>query len=258
LQIVAFAHLCTTLLRNILLNMKESIFVEIDKQNPRREIEEAIANNNLEKLLLMTGMLHGHYCPFSSLGVKAATRAVRELGAKSSGMEETIAIVEANNCFSDGIQFVTGCSFGNNALIYRDFGKTAFTLAKRSGDAIRIAVKIDTTFLEKLNPGTTELFNKVITQRKGTPEEQKRLKELWQELSFKLLSVPDDDVFDIKKIQIAVPAYARIFVSAKCSVCGENVMEPRARLKDAKPVCLPCSTQDYYQLAGDGISLINP
>jgi formylmethanofuran dehydrogenase subunit E len=232
--------------------------VEIDKQNPRKEIDQAILNNDLEKLLLMTGMLHGHYCPFSSLGVKAAALAVRKLGTKSSGMEETVAIVEANNCFSDGIQFVTGCSFGNNALIYHDFGKTAVTLAKRSGDAIRILVKMDPSFMEKLNPGATELFDKVIKQRKGTPEEQKRMKELWQDLSFKLLSVPDTELFDIKKMHINVPAYARIFVSDKCSICHENVMEPRARLKDTRPVCLPCSGQDYYQLAGDGISLINP
>ena len=161
--------------------------MEIDRLNPRKEIDQAISNNDLEKLLLMTGMLHGHYCPFSSLGVKAASLAVRKLGTKSSGMEETIAIVEANNCFSDGIQFVTGCSFGNNALIYRDFGKTAFTLAKRSGDAIRILVKMDPSFMEKLNPGVMQLFDKVIKQRKGTLEEQKRMKELWQELSFKLL-----------------------------------------------------------------------
>ena len=101
--------------------------------NPRQEIEEAIAAKDLSKLLRMNGMLHGHFCPFSAIGVKAAVRAVRELEVRATGMEEVVAIVETNNCFSDGIQFVTGCSFGNNALIYRDYGKTAFTLARRSG-----------------------------------------------------------------------------------------------------------------------------
>ena len=28
------------------------------------------------------------------------------------------------------------------------------------------------------------------------------------------------------------------------------------RIKDGKPVCIPCSGQEYYQLAGDGISII--
>ena len=55
-------------------------------------------------------------------------------------MEELIAIVETNNCFSDGVQVVTGCTFGNNGLIYKDLGKTAVTVAKRDGTAIRIVL----------------------------------------------------------------------------------------------------------------------
>ena len=73
------------------------------------------------------------------MGVKASARAVRELRVASKGMEEVVAIIETNNCFSDGVQMVTGCSFGNNALIYRDYGKTAVTLAKRTGEALRVA-----------------------------------------------------------------------------------------------------------------------
>ena len=226
--------------------------------NPRTDIEEAIAVSDLPRLLMMCGMLHGHFCPYSAIGVKAAARAVRELDVKSTGMEETIAIVETNNCFSDGVQLITGCSFGNNALIYRDYGKTAFTLAKRSGEAIRIAVKADSKFLEEQEPETMALFQKVVKEHAGTVEDGKRLKEMWRELSFKLLEVPDEELFDIQRIQINVPSYARIFASVKCSICGENVMEPRARLKDSKPVCIPCSRQEFYQLAGDGISVITP
>jgi formylmethanofuran dehydrogenase subunit E len=230
----------------------------IERHNPRQEIEKAIADNNLSKLLLFSGVLHGHFCPYSAIGVKAAALAVRELGVKSTGMEETIAIVETNNCFSDGVQLITGCSFGNNALIYRDYGKTAFTLAKRTGEAVRIAVKTDSRFLEEREPEAMALFQKVVKERAGTAEDEKRLKEMWRELSFKLLEVSDEELFDIRQMQINVPAYARIFASVKCSICGENVMEPRARLKDGNPVCIPCSGQEFYQLAGDGISVIMP
>ena len=77
-------------------------------------------------------------------------------------------------------------------------------------------------------------------------------------MSFRVLELPDEEVFDVKKVNIDVPAYARIFASVRCSVCGENVMEPRARMKDGQHVCLACSDHEYYQLAGDGISLISP
>jgi len=227
----------------------------VSVDNPRQEVEEAIAAGDLSKLLRMTGMLHGHFCPFSAMGVKAAVRAVRELGVKSTGMEEVIAIVETNNCFSDGVQFVTGCSLGNNALIYRDYGKTVFTLAKRTGEAVRMSVRAE-RIVEERTPEATQLFERVVIERGGTEADKERLSELWRELSFKILALPDEEVFDIERMTVEVPAYARIFANVKCSVCGENVMEPRVRMKDGKPVCIPCSGQEYYQLAGNGISII--
>lgn len=228
----------------------------VDLKNPRQEIEQAVNNGDLPKLLRISGLLHGHYCPGSAMGVKAAARAVKELGVRSTGMEEVVAIVETNSCFADGVQMVTGCSFGNNALIYRDYGKTAFTLAKRTGEGIRITASFDRVNKER-SPEAAGLWEKVVVKRQGSEDESKRLTELWRELSFKALEIPDEEVLNIKKVNIEVPAYARIFASPRCSVCGESVMESRARLKDGKPICLPCSGQAYYQLAGDGISVVS-
>jgi formylmethanofuran dehydrogenase subunit E len=72
-----------------------------------------------------------------------------------------------------------------------------------------------------------------------------------------MLYVPDEEVLIINPVKIEVPTYARIFSSAKCSICSESIMEPRARFKDGKVVCLPCSGQAYYQLAGDGMAVIS-
>ena len=227
----------------------------MDLENPRDEIEKAVAAGNLPKLFTISGMLHGHFCPFSALGVKAGARAMRDLGATSTGMEELIAIVETNNCFSDGIQIVTGCTFGNNALIYRDFGKTAFTLARREGEGIRVAVNSDRV-MEQRSEETAELFEKVVVRREGGELERKRLSFLWKELSFKVLEIPDGEVFDVRRVAVDVPSYARIFTSVKCSVCGESVMEPRIRMSGGEPMCLACSGQEYYQLAGDGITTV--
>ena len=146
------------------------------------------------------------------------------------------------------------CSFGNNALIYKDYGKTAFTLAKRTGEGVRISVRADRV-MEERSPEATQLFEKVVVERRGTEADRERLGELWKSLSFKVLDLADEEVFDIRRMAIEVPAYARIFASVKCCVCGENIMEPRARIKDGKPICIPCSGQEYYQLAGDGISV---
>jgi formylmethanofuran dehydrogenase subunit E len=227
----------------------------MEAENPRREIEEAIFSGDLHWLLRISGMLHGHYCTYSALGVKAGARAMREMGVrKSTGMEEIIAIVETNNCFSDGVQMVTGCSFGNNALIFRDYGKTAFTLVRRNGQGLRIAVKPGG--VEHRDPELAKLFRTVVVQRQGSDEEQERIRKAWVEMSFQLLDVPDEEVFTITPVSIEVPAYARIFASVVCSVCGENVMESRVRLKDGMPVCLSCGGYEYYQLAGDGMTIM--
>jgi formylmethanofuran dehydrogenase subunit E len=189
------------------------------------------------------------------MGVKAAARAVREMGVKSTGMEEVLAVVETNSCFSDGVQMVTGCSFGNNSLIYRDFGKTAFTLARRTGEALRIAVLTDINPVDRY-PEATALFKKVVKDRHGTPDDDEKLRRVWIDVSFSMLDIPDEELFTVKPVKINLPSYARISASVKCSVCGEKTMETRARVRNGQPVCLPCSGQDYYLLAGDGLSLV--
>jgi formylmethanofuran dehydrogenase subunit E len=34
---------------------------------------------------------------------------------------------------------------------------------------------------------------------------------------------------------------AKIFASVQCAICGEMVAEHRARVRDGKFVCMPCS-----------------
>ena len=228
-----------------------------DMENPRHEIEQAIADGDLPKLLRINGLLHGHYCPGSAMGVKAAARAVRELQTISTGMEEVLAIVETNSCFADGVQMVTGCTLGNNALIYRDYGKTAVTLARRKGDAVRVVVKPDGLSMETRAPEAMALFNKVVKERQGTEEDSKKLRKMWIDLSFKTLDIPDEELLSVNRLKIEVPEYAHIFASVKCSVCGESIMEPRSRVKEGKPVCIPCSSQAYYQLSGDGMMVVS-
>jgi formylmethanofuran dehydrogenase subunit E len=222
----------------------------------RNEVERLIEVGNLAGLLNKAGELHGHLCSYLAYGVMAGYIAVHELRVKSGGMEEVIAIVETNNCFSDGVQMVTGCSFGNNALIYRDLGKTAVTVAKRDGTAIRIALDPDfEDSREEEYPDAHELWNKIVARReKATPEEQEKMMQLFAEMSINELSKPADKIFRIKRMKITVPEYAPIFASVRCSICGEKVMETRARLKEGKPVCMDCARGEHYVLDGRGIS----
>jgi len=223
---------------------------------PRAPIEELIRQGDLLALLKKAGELHGHFCPYVALGVRAGYLALKELGIEQNlGMEEVIAIVEINSCFADGTQMVTGCTFANNALVYRDLGKTAVTVARRDGTAVRVALRADyANSFDERYPEAAALFRKIVRDRQEpTPEEQAQLTRLWAETSLRQLDVPTDELFTVQHLNIEMPAYAPILASARCSRCGENIMESRARLQNGQPICIACAKAPYHQLDGAGI-----
>jgi len=224
--------------------------------SPRQVVENMIHRKDLEGLLRYTETIHGHRCPGLALGVKAGQYAMAYLDRESTGMEEVVAIVECNNCFADGIQVVTGCTFGNNALIFKDLGKTAVTVARRQdGAAVRLAVHPD--FRERIfarYPVVGPLFEKVVVQRQGDPEERHRFHHLWEAVARRELEEVDlEDQFLVQTLTIQMPAYAPIFATEVCARCGEGVMEPRIRIQGGQKVCLTCAGMEYYALTGQGI-----
>ncbi|MBN1526425.1 MAG: TraR/DksA C4-type zinc finger protein [Candidatus Omnitrophica bacterium] len=227
-------------------------------KDPREGIKGLLAKGGLKKLLVKAGEIHGHYCSHVALGVMATYFAFKKLGiTDSTGMEEILAVVECNNCFVDGIQAVSGCTFGNNALIYKDLGKTAVTfIDRKTKRAVRLAAKY--TGEDATNDPEAEearsLFDKAVKRReKLAPRQMERMKELWTKMSFASLSRPESELFDINFPEPEVIAYAPIFDSIKCSVCGESAMETRVRMKENSPVCIPCAGDEYWMVAGRGI-----
>lgn len=225
------------------------------KNTFRMQIEEMIEKQDLMGLLKKAGELHGHFCNYLAYGVIAGLYGIRKLGVSNTGMEEIVAIVETNNCFSDGIQMTTGCTFGNNALIYRDYGKTAVTLSKRNGQAVRLVLnpEFDDT-REKEYPEAYALFNKLVARREsGSPEEYGKMMQLFSEMSIKKLGVPPERMFLIAEKEIKVPEYAPIFETIKCRIYKENAMKTRIVEKDGQQYCISCAREKYCELNGGGI-----
>lgn len=172
-------------------------------------------------------------------------------------MEEIIALVETNNCFVNDIQMATGCSFGNNGLIYRDYGKTAVTIRKRDGQAIRLVLKSEfEDSIEKEYPEAYEMPNKLITRRdQAGPEDYARLMMLFAEISAKELRISPEEMFWAKQDKIEIPSSAPIFESVKCIKCGENVMISKAIKRKGEYYCIPCVNKEFFELNGSGIAL---
>ena len=229
---------------------------ETFKADPRWEITRLIRQNDRKELLLQAGQLHGHYCPGLAQGILAATDAMRRFTELSDGLEKLLAIVEVNSCFVDGIQFVTGCSLGNNSLIYREFGKTAVTLADRSGKGVRYAVRPD--FRERLQDSSPEfqkMFTKVVEKGERTPENRARFKQLAREAAFRLVDVEPEILFFIQEVKTHIPEYARMVDSIICEQCGESVMANRIVEHDRQQLCRGCANAAYQEFNGNGIFL---
>jgi formylmethanofuran dehydrogenase subunit E len=173
-------------------------------------------------------------------------------------MEEIMAVAECNNCFVDGVQFAAGCTLGNNALVYQDLGKTAVTLYRRgASEAVRLCVKsfeIDAGSEEEKAEGDA-LFDKAVKRRERlTDEESRRMKEISIRRSFATVEMAAEKLFAIAAVPAPSFAFAPIFDSQQCAVCGEKVMETRAGFRNGQPICIACAHEEYRMVVGKGIA----
>ena len=226
------------------------------KSDPRIDIRNLIHNKNTKLLMLKAGVLHGHYCPGLAMGIMAACYAMNKFQADSDGMEDLLAITETNNCFSDGVQFVTGCSFGNNALIFRDIGKTAFTLTRRDGQGIRVCSRHESReIIQKTFPDFQELYRQVVEEQNHDTGLVASYKKSAINRAFGTLSIPFEQLFTVQKLSVTVPGYAPIHESVICASCGESVMKSRSTQINDKYYCLSCNSDSFGILDGHGIHL---
>lgn len=182
---------------------------------------------------------HGHVCPGLTIGYMASKAGIEELCVDRDIDEELVTIVENDACGVDAVQVVTGCTIGKGNLIYRDYGKQAFTfICRDSGKAVRVVLKSSFN-TDDIDPELNKLRPKVMS---GTATESETLefRKRMNGISEYMRGVPAEEMFDIKYVNVEIPYKARIFNSVKCSKCGEMFAESRARMQDGEIVCVSC------------------
>ncbi len=181
---------------------------------------------------------HGHSCPGLALGYRVALAALKAMNReKISEDEELVAVVENDSCAVDAIQVVTGCTFGKGNLIFRDYGKQAYTFLRRpSGEGMRISID----FI----PPEETAREKELWRRYGrgdrTAEVLRAVHDRKAKKTRAILDAPDKALLKIAKVKTPLPPEARIYQSLACAMCGEKMAEPRARVREGKIVCIPC------------------
>lgn len=182
---------------------------------------------------------HGHVCPGLTIGYMAAKAGLEELCTDRDIDEELVTIVENDACGVDAVQVVTGCTLGKGNLIYRDYGKQAFTfICRDTGKAVRVVLKSSFN-IDELDPDLSKLRPRIMS---GTATEAEALefKKRMNWVSELMRKTPVEEMFDIKHLEVEIPQKARIFNSVKCAKCGEMLAESRARVQNGEFICISC------------------
>jgi len=175
---------------------------------------------------------HGHICPGIAIGYRIA-KYVKEHYPRSQD-EELVCIAENKSCSIDAIQFMLGCTAGKGNLLFRDYGKQAFTFYSRNKNkALRIY------FRGGILKGMDELRQKMVQGELG-PEDRERMAAFRSQATEKVLSARDEDILKIEEVDIPAPEKARIYPSQKCEECGEEFMEILGRTAGGKVLCKGC------------------
>ncbi|MDK2790569.1 MAG: formylmethanofuran dehydrogenase subunit [Methanothermococcus sp.] len=175
---------------------------------------------------------HGHECPGLAIGYRVA-KYIQNHYNKSED-EELVAIVENNSCSVDAIQHMLSCTFGKGNLIFKDNGKHAYTFYSRDNrKALRIYFKDD--FFKDI-----EDMRKKYNKDQLTEKEKEEFIKIKKEITERILNANDEELFEVKEVDIPAPRKAKLYPSIKCEECGEYFMEIKGRIVDGKIVCKEC------------------
>ena len=194
-----------------------------------------------KELLLETFKFHGHKCWASTAGVRAGLAALRALGVERTGSSgELHCIVEVGSnhgaqCFTDGVQYATGCTYGKDNIEKAGWGKLALTLIdKKKERSVRVSYKgtrqkqiAESAFMRKRGQGISP------TQ---IPDE-----EAWAMVDI-VWDAPESEVLTVGEVvDHPFMDYGEVMGLKPCAECGELVSVKYLRVVGERHVCTPCS-----------------
>jgi formylmethanofuran dehydrogenase subunit E len=190
-------------------------------------------NLKFSDLLEESVKIHGHLCPGQVLGVRMSLFGLQKIGIedpKGKDRKNLIVFVEIDRCATDAVQSVTGCSPGKRTLKLLDYGKMAATFVNlKTGKAVRILAKE-----ESKDRAKNYCFE---------------IKDKYQRQTAAYKVMPDDELFQWKKVIVEIPEQdmpGRPLKRIKCDTCGEYVQDRRDLQIKGKTLCKACAYGTYY------------
>ena len=158
---------------------------------------------------------HGHECPGVTIGYRMAKAAMEAIPADG----KLVAIAENRTCGVDALQWVTGCTAGKANLVFKDYGKQAYTLySSLTGNGVRV------------------MFDGARVPADVRKDRAEFIK--W-------LTTADARLFlTLTPVQVDEVASRGTKETAACSSCEEPVSLTHLRVVGGKQLCIPCARRD--------------
>jgi formylmethanofuran dehydrogenase subunit E len=187
---------------------------------------------DLHGLLKLSSARHDHLCPRQVLGVRMGLAGLQAIGLEAPMPHKAaLVIVETDGCFADGLEVASGATVGHRTLRVADMGKVAAVFANvETGKTIRLATRLD------------------VRQRAVTYAPEVKQKYYAQLKGYQIM--PDAELFSFQEVVLDPSLEALISrpgVRAKCTHCGEEIINERQRCINGKVLCRSCAGEGYYR-----------
>ena len=187
----------------------------------------------IHDLLKLSSTRHDHLCPRQVLGVRMGLAGLAAIGLEAPMPHKAaLVILETDGCFADGVEVASGATVGHRTLRVADQGKVAAVFANvKTGSAIRLAPRLDVRMRAlEYAPG---IKDKYYAQLKG----------------YQIM--PEKELFTFQAVMLE-PTLERLLsrpgLRAKCTHCGEEIINERQVRVEGKVLCRHCAGQGYYRI----------
>ena len=186
----------------------------------------------ISELLKKSSSRHDHLCPRQVLGVRMGLAGLQTIGLESPiPRKAALIIVETDGCFADGIEVATEATVGHRTLRVVDLGKIAAVFANlKTGQTVRLAPCLDVR--QRALAYAPDIKKKYYAQLKG----------------YQVMPEMELFTFQVVALEPALDVIiSRPGVRAKCTHCGEEIINERQVYVDGKVLCLTCTGDRYYR-----------
>lgn len=192
------------------------------------------------KAYLETGLqFHGHKCPAMPMGLRTGAAAMNALGVGRTGDSALLALVELGDdhcatCFADGIQVITGCTFGKGNIQKLGYGKWGVTLIdKKTQRAVRVVPKAAVMMENK--------HGEFIQMRMGGTPPTQVPDDISEPLVEKVMGAAQEQLLDVGPVTpTLIDTPKHLWDAFVCDNCGEFVIEAYGRIRGEQKLCIPC------------------